>query len=176
MIVAASTLACEPMPKSDALTVGDLASRPVIGRLGRPLGTVVEVEAEVVRGRDLRNKGDYGSYLLRVTSVDGADLPAPELLHFGLAPGSSARLAWEEFGLWRMKKGSDAGTLYPKDIDEIEQGYVGRHVRLLAYESGGYSGIPALNPRGEGAGVPIWQDHGFGFSTSLIVLREAEKK
>ena len=42
-------------------------------------------------------------------------------------------------------------------------------MELVVYETGTYSGIPDL-PND----LPAWQDHGFGFSTSLVVLAERQ--
>src|SRR5947207_15291441 len=40
--------------------------QPPVGALGLPLGTVAEVRATVVAGRDLGDKGHSAQYLLRV--------------------------------------------------------------------------------------------------------------
>jgi hypothetical protein len=44
---------------------------------------------------------------------------------------------------------------------------VGRGFTLLAYETGGFSGIPDGLP----ADYPLWQDTGFGFTSHLMVVR-----
>ena len=50
----------------------------------------------------------------------------------------------------------------------LEAGYVGREVRLAAYETGRFDGIPANLPSDVGS----WQDRAFAFRTSLVVLAE----
>lgn len=47
----------------------------VIGELGLPLGTLVEVEAEVFSGTDLPSKSCWGDSLLRIRKLNGRSLP-----------------------------------------------------------------------------------------------------
>ena len=66
-----------------------------------------------------------------------------------------------------MEYGEPPPHLIDDKFRKLDEGYVGRVMRLGVYETGEFSGIPA--------DVPLdlsWQDHGFGFSTSLVVLAE----
>jgi hypothetical protein len=142
----------------------------VVGKLGLPLGTAVEIEAEVVSGQSLRIKGYDSLYLLKVTHVDGKELSKPPLLRFS-APGfASAKLANHTFALYEMKHGTKAKSLDSSQVAELEKGYVGKTVRLVVYETGSFSGAPSKLPKD----VPVWADFAFHFSTSLTVLNERD--
>ena len=143
------------------------AAEPPVGRLGLPLGTVAEIRATVVAGRDLHDKGHQGQYLLRVTHVNGAALPGQRLMEFTV-PFGRARLAPDEFELYELQHGERAKSLDSDQVAALEAGYVGREVRLAAYETGRFDGIPANLPSDVGS----WQDRAFAFRTSLMVLAE----
>lgn len=147
-LFALSTMACaatrDDLAQSTHLSLSSLTERPVIGALGVPLGTSVEIRATVVAGSELRAKAYDGSTLLRVTEVDGRPLSPPPLLEIQVPSFASVK----------------------------EQALVREHAsnpaRLVVYEVGRYAGIPRNLPKD----VPVWQDRGFGFSTSLVVLAE----
>lgn len=141
---------------------------PVIGGLGVPVGTVVEIRATIVAGSETRMKQYQSSYLLRVSEVDGRPLQQPQLMEFSVPGFVNVKLANDDFDLYELKTGEKAGRLDSAQIEEMQKGYVGKAVRLAVYETGGYSGIPDNLPDD----VPSWQDHGFGFSTSLVILAE----
>jgi hypothetical protein len=132
-----------------------------------PLGTVAEVRATVISGSELHDKGHQGSYLLRVTEVGGRAIERPANLEFTVPSFVNVKLARGVFELYELKTGKKAGQLNSNRIAEIETGYVGKQLRLIVYETGGYSGIPRNLPPDV-----TWQDHGFSFSTSLVVLAE----
>lgn len=146
-------------------TASAVSERPVIGLLGLPLGTVAEIRATVVKGP---YKVDQGRYLLRVTEVNGKPLAGSPVLRFGVPPGGRVTLPADRFELHELKAGRKVGQLEGAQIAEDEKGYVGKQVRLIAYETGGYSGIPDHLPDD----VPVWQDTNFFFSTSLLVVAE----
>src|SRR5713101_5928561 len=54
----------------------------IIGRLGVPLGTVVEIDATIVAGRSLEPKEFMGAYLLKVTRVASNSIPNPPTCRF----------------------------------------------------------------------------------------------
>ena len=141
---------------------------PVIGALGIPLGTVAEIRASVVAGSETGTKQHDGSYLLRVTEVDGRPIAAAPVLEFSIRPFVQVKLANNDFGLYELKTGTKAGELDSVEIRKLQKGCVGKQVRLVVYETGGYSGIPSNLPKD----VMAWSDRGFGFSTSLVVLAE----
>jgi len=139
----------------------------IIGQLGVPLGTVVKIDATVVAGRFIQSKEFMGEYLLKVTKVASNSVPNPPICQFQTHSWAEVKIASDVFSLYELKKGKKAGGLSDSQIAELERGYVGHAYRLLAYEEGVYSGVPADLP----AGYPIWQGHQFGFRTHLIVLR-----
>ena len=147
------------------LSLTDLNDRPVIGKLDLPLGTPAEIEATLVNGRELMVKAYADTYLLRVVTVNGSKLKDPPLMEFFAPTYTGVDLPNEAFGLYELKTGSKPHSLSSEQISKLEKGYIGTTVRLLVYETGGFSGRPNL-PRE----VPQWQDHGFSFSTSLRVM------
>lgn len=156
------------------ITLEELNRRHVVGTLGLPLGTPAKIVAEVVSGDSLQQKRFASRYLLKVTHVDGKELHTPPVMQFfgfGLA---SAGLADNHFSLYEMTHGTKSKSLDSSQIAELEQGYVGKKVRLLVYELGGFSGIPSALPKD----ALTWADVPFGFGTSLRVLsdRDAEQK
>jgi len=178
LVCAALTIASnsygQDQPFGAPITLDELNRRNVVGNLGLPLGTAVEIEAEVVSGRSLRRKGYDSLYLLKVLNVDGKDLNASPLMRFSLPGFVDVELRNHTFALYEMKRGTKAKSLNSTQIAELEKGYVGKKVRLVVYEVGSFHGIPDQLPKD----VPVWADFGFHFSTSLTVLneRDAESK
>jgi hypothetical protein len=144
------------------------AAQPPVGALGLPMGTVARVRALVVSGRDLRDKGHQGEFLLRVTHVNRRELDDKPLCEFGVPAFLRKNLAQTYFELYELKRGKQARELTDRQEDALERGYVGKEFILDAYETGGFSGIPRNMPDD----VPLWQDRGFGFRTSLVVVAE----
>lgn len=149
-------------------TLAGLSEHPVVGLLGLPLGTVTDIHASVIAGSELGRKAYEGSYLLRVTDVAGHPLRTPVNLEFNVPGFSNVKLPSNTFELYQMKTGTRADELDSKEIADLQRGYVGTTRHLLVYETGGYSGIPSNLP----PDAPVWQDHAFMFSTSLVVLAE----
>ena len=158
----------DPPAKKAPLSIAELNERPVIGELGIPLGTCGEIQATIIAGRDLRLKQYVSAYLLSVTHVAGKKLATPVNLRFGSAPGAMVDLASDAFELHELKTGKKTGMLTGEKIQELEKGYVGKTVKLTVYEVGGFRGTPRNFPKGELGGADV----GFGFSTSLVILRE----
>lgn len=68
----------KPLTRPAPISLPELHDRGVLGRLGRPLGTVVEVSGTVVVN-DARAKGhDDEPFLLQVETVDGHKLVEPQ--------------------------------------------------------------------------------------------------
>jgi hypothetical protein len=152
------------------ITLDELNTRQVVGALGKPLGTVVEIEAKVIAGSELRMKAYDGEYLLKVSHVDGKKLEEPVVLRF--ATGFSVvKLANDHFSLYELKHYKKAKSLTSSQIDELEKDYVGKSVRLAVYEVGSFFGIPKGLPKD----VITWAEPGFHFETSLVILADREK-
>ena len=144
----------------------------IIGQLGVPLGTIIQVDVVVVAGRSLRRSKDLdGEYLLKVTKVASNSVSNPPTCEFQTHSWAEVKLAPDEFSLYELKNGKKAGSLSESQIAELERGYVGHAYHLLVYEEGIYSGVPNDLPND----YPIWQDRPFGFHPHLIVLRIIEE-
>jgi len=156
------------LPDDPPLTIADLQSRPVIGSLGIPLGTVAEIKAKIVTGREIGDKRHAGRYVLRVTEVDGKAREEGPMMDFEVPAFVNAHIAADELALYKLKEGKDAGSLNKEEIADLEKGYVDRQVLLAVYESGEFGGIPRNLPKD----VPVWQGRAFSFNTHLVVLAE----
>jgi hypothetical protein len=142
----------------------------IIGQLGVPLGTVVQIDATVVAGRSLGSKDLASEYLLKVLKVGSTSVSNVPACQFQTHSWADVKLAPDVFSLYELKKGKKTGSLSDSQIAELESGYVGQHFHLLVYEEGIYTGVPRDLPKD----YPIWQDRAFGFRTHLIVLRIME--
>jgi hypothetical protein len=164
----AVVIAAEPSAPS-TISVEDLASRKVtvIGHLGVPLGTLVEVEATIV-GRG-ESKMSANSYRLRVESVNRGVLPNPPEMRFGTRgvasratlPATTSELAEQQTG--KPSQWTD------EDLEKWERDFVGSRHTLLAYEEAFFAGIPR-NP--DGFPTISYAGYGFHFSTLLVVVDE----
>lgn len=170
LLAFASRSSGQDKPTEAPITLEELTRRHVVGKLGLPLGTVVEIEVEVVSGRSLRRKGYDSLYLLKVTHVDGKEMTTPPLMQFTSPGFASTKLANNTFALYELKHGTKARNLDPAQIAEIEKGYLGKKVRLVVYEVGSFHGVPDQIPKG----IPVGADFGFHFSTSLLLLSQRD--
>lgn len=138
----------------------------VVGKLGVPLGTFVCIEGTVVAGHTLGNKLDQSRYLLRVNKVNGRQLNPEPLMHF---ESGDDDLPDDHDGLHRWKSGKDAPGSYDDTvITEMEKGYVGSRVRLIAYEEGGFDGAPQI-PEDLSDMITPPAMPGFAFYTKLAI-------
>ena len=155
-----------PTADPPALTIDDLNHRPITGRLGVPLGTLVTIDATVISGSSIGSKGAQGQYLLRVDRVDGRPLSPPPVLEFYTMFVDDRMpthvLDWSD----DRRNGGERSTTAPTadQLRTLEGGYVGRSFHVRAYEVGQFSGAPT-NLRDV-----YWQDHGFLFGTALAVV------
>lgn len=176
MFLAATPAIAQQAPAEKPISLDEISRRQVVGDLGVPLGTVVEIRATVFAGSELNSKGYDSIYLLKVTHVDGRELERPQLMEFSVPGFVRAEVVNDSFDLYEMKMGQKARGLSSEQIAELEKGYVGKSVNLTVYEVGRFTGLPHKMPRG----APVWQDRAFHFATSLTVLVdrgvEAERK
>jgi len=122
------------------ITLDEIRKSDIIGRLGVPLGRIVVVEGIAADDYYRRLKIDMGHRLLRVQEVDGEQLDKEVVFHF--RPWHTAR---------------------------IDKPAVGERFKFIAYESGGFIGVP----HGAFKHVAPVAITNFHFSTSLTVLKEA---
>ena len=179
-IMLLTTAMSQELPKE--ISIDTLNHVNIVGRIGVHLGKAVVVDVVVSNDDQSNSKAAQGHYFLEVKTVDGVPLKSKVFMRFevrggntddddlfGGGAGSGAfRIPTNSYELYRLKHGRQATELSSKDISELEKGFIGRQYRLLAYETGGYSGLP----KGLPTHYPVWQDHGFAFSSYLMVLGE----
>lgn len=148
------------------ITSQQIQMADVTGDLGVPLGTCVKVQATIVRSD--KSKGSDGRYYLKVTHVENRELRSPIQCVFDVHQFATdkVKLASGNFELHKLVTGKDARSLSDEQVAQLETGYVGKSVTLIAYETGGFRGMPDRLPKD----VRVWQDFGFGFSTQVIVM------
>ena len=96
-----------------------------IGRLGVPLGKIVEIQATV-------RAGEGEEYLLDLTSIEGIALPSLGRMQFRVVPMASGHgLVADRATLAKVWRG--------RKIEEAEKNYVGKKFRLLVEESNGFT-------------------------------------
>jgi hypothetical protein len=66
----------------EPITVADLTRRPVLGRLGQPLGKIVTIEGVFADGNLTKMKMDDGWILVRVRVVDGKRLEKERVFQY----------------------------------------------------------------------------------------------
>ncbi len=138
----------------------------VVGRLGRPLGTVVVIEAAL--RYELRLNPFVRDYHLVVYRVDGVDLPEPRSFTYRKDVGSGKHGVPEA-----------CVTLTPEDLEQPEdvqfrkgkreESPDTRHV-LWVHEAAEFSGRPASLP--QGMRTPLPYEWHFTFLTTLVVHHE----
>ncbi len=150
---------------SSSLTVAELRQRPVIGELSVPLGTIVDLTAEVVSGNSLRWKYAEGRYLLRVIKVERHVLDHPVIMDFEHWSPDPCDLACDdaEFQDVVRRKLKEGAT--QADVNAFASHYVGRKYRLVGFESGGFSGVPDVKP-----GMIPYSGYAYGFHNKLVVM------
>lgn len=104
----------EPKPVASVTSLG---AKP-IGYLEVPLGTVVRATGIVIDGDTIGDKANWGKTLLRVTTVNGKDLPKPVDFEFKRAPKSLQKPApGEQFDYYLHEYGHFDGIVRaPKEL------------------------------------------------------------
>ena len=150
----------------------------IVGRIGVHLGKAVVIDVVVAADDQSGSKASEGHYFLQVKTVDGVPLKTKVFMQFEVRGGNlhgddpfgggSFSIPTNSFELYRLKNGRNAKELSSNEIRELEKGFIGKQYKLLAYETGMFSGIPKALP----TNYPVWQDRGFSFSSYLVVLGE----
>lgn len=155
-----SAEAAKETPKT--ITVDELNSLRVIGKLGIPLGKVVEMQATVVVG----GGKDSSRYYLKVTAVAGKPLKEPVVMRFR---SLSEDIPASSFDLYKGRNGKIAESLTEEVLKPLEKDYVGSEVTFSAYEGGAFTGIP------EGLPDPgTWQGFSFQFVPEITVISKSD--
>jgi len=157
--------------KSQELSESDVGRgyKPALApKLGIPFGTVAKIEAEIFYGETLRRMAYQDIYLLKIKSVNGKMLNKTLLLRF---EDETKSLANDEFALYELLYKKKPASLERKQINKMNEKYVGKKLTLMAYETGYFRGIPHNYPKD---GRPM-QDFGFCFEHYLEIISNLKK-
>jgi len=178
-----------------ALPIADFeaGNTVLVGRLGRPLGTVCRVEVVVVEvPPKMKTFGDMGRhYGLRVDKVDGKALDRPVISRFEVNPGGTlVKLAPNDLALdhlistmsrsgehWTVTEDGEltkAQPVSPEEAERLRVGYVGSRHTLLVYETAEYWGRPKDIP--EKYGFVFSVPHDFHLAAHLVVFAAIMEK
>lgn len=162
-------LACAPLhaaetakETSKTITVEELGNLQVIGKLGIPLGKLVEMRATVTAS----SGKDYTRYYLKVTVVDGKPIKEPVVMRF---QSKEEDIPETSFDLYKRKHGKSTSRLTDEELQSLEKGYVGSEVKFSAYETGAFQGLPEGLPKSK-----IWQGTRFQFMPELNVMWKSD--
>ncbi len=78
----------------------------------------------------------------------------------------NVKLAHSAHSLYEVFRGKKPANIDPKVTEQLRRQYVGSKVSLLAYETGGFGGIPNGLPKD----FLQWSDVGFGYRSTLVVM------
>ncbi len=179
---------CNAHPRESAaasVTVGQIraGSTDVIGKLGYPLGTILNIEAIVVAREGVPPTFPI-TYLLKVNKVNGVALSDAVVLSFVADVTSPVYVAPSAYELDQLLElllnegphrpdGSGAIAQYPPISQEeaaaIREGILGSQHRLIAYESGKWDGAPENFPEEYGY---LASRKPFALETFLVLIAE----
>lgn len=137
-------------------------------KLGIPFGTIAKLEAEIYDGANFRYKFYEDTYLLKINSVNGKIIKGTLFLPF---TDETKTLANEIFSLYRLIYKKEPPELSEAQVNKMKKMYMGKKVTLMAYETGGFIGMPV----DYGKYRPLNQDIGFCFRHYLIVVSNLKK-
>ncbi len=141
----------------------------IVGLVGRPLGTVVEIHAEVIEDRSAADVGapspreDLVEYKLRVVAVDNIRLQKHVDVSFSVVPIAFANVApnrqqlddlverMQTAGARERFEPSVGGLIHVEPVSkeaamEFLRDYVGSEHELIAFETAEYIGLPENTP------------------------------
>ena len=121
------------------------------GRLGVTVGTVVVIEARIVRAEKFGHPNHIGRYLLQVLKVNGAKTSKKPTFMYAVRGSAIDRKSLPDdiFDLYKLKTGKNAEELEAHQIAFAEKGYVGQVMTFLAAEAGHPGNDPDPDPFGE---------------------------
>jgi len=149
LLLALPAIAQEAPANPQVVSASDLTGGKaiILGRFGQPLGECVKLRAKIYEVDE--RKGSNGDYLLLVSHVNDKELPRPvggvEFTVTGLAVG---KIANDAFQLYQMRTGQKAKFLNTQIQEQLNVGYVGSTVEVIAYETGGFYGKANNLPKG----------------------------
>ena len=152
-------------------TLGQVAGKSIQIKplLTLPFGKIAKMNIEIIDGDKLDDKGYEGAYLFKIKTVDSLKLAKPVIIEF---KDETGKFPADEFQLYKYLYGHETGSLSSDTIKLMEKEYVGKNFTIVAYETGGFSGVPDNYFNYQ----PIRQDHGFYFCHYLIVVANIANK
>jgi len=140
----------------------------LITKLGIPFGTIAKLEAEIYDGGSLRMKAYEGAYLLKINYINEKKIKGAIVLPFTDETGT---LANDDFSLYKLIYKKKTDSLGEAQLNKMKEKYVGKKLRLMAYETGHFTGIP----KGYFKYRPIRADVGFFFENYLVVVANLKR-
>jgi hypothetical protein len=144
----------------------------IVGLLGVPLGTVVEIETTLVAGSAIPDAlpNLARTFLLSVEKVNGVALSQPKIIDFIVYSEAKLPASYEDL----PSSKTHASKLTMSELEaalaaEARQ-YVGSRHRLAVYEAGRFDGVPEKIPED----CMPWSGSNFGYHPYLVVLNIRE--
>jgi len=137
-------------------------------RLNHPFGTILKLTVEIIDGEELNDKYHESDFLFKVKSIDSVAVTKKIIMEFWDETG---KFPTGQFELYKYLHGKEVGSLDSNQSDEIKKKYVGREFNILAYEAGGFKGIP---DESYSYGY-VRQDIAFNFYNYLVVIADLTK-
>jgi hypothetical protein len=135
-------------------------------KLNHPFGTLLNLTVQIIDGDSVDSKGLASDFVFRIKSIDSIELSDTILMEF---VDETGKLPKDVIELSKYLYGDDRGISSFDADKEMKKKYVGKQFNVVAYETGGFRGIP----NGYFKYQPIRQDVGFGFNNYLIVVADS---
>lgn len=195
LVILLLLVGCAGPRTQQALPVSEVEAGETVlmGRLGRPLGTVCMIEAVVVEvSPKMHSFGNMGRhYGLRIDRVDGRALDRPVVSRFVIHLGAPlVKVAPNDLALdqlisrmsrpgqyWTVTEDGFLTDFQPVSQDEaaaVRARYVGSKHTLLVYETAEYWGAPKDVP--EGYGFAHSDPHEFHLAAHVVVCAESQPR
>jgi hypothetical protein len=117
----------------------DSSTQSITAMLNIPFGTIAKLEVEIFDGNSLHMKATQSIYLLKVNSVNNRIIGDTLLLSF---TDETQSLANDDFSLAKLIYGKPLNSLTDIQYSKMTKKYVGKKITMMAYETGGFTGIP----------------------------------
>ncbi|NOT93411.1 hypothetical protein [Ferruginibacter sp.] len=127
------------------------------------------MDIEIVDGIELNDKDHQSSFLFRIKSVDSIALTKSVIMEF---KDETGEFPADEFQLYKYLYGKKKETVSSDIAVKIKKNYVGKTFKVVAYETGEFTGIP----NGYFEYLPVRQDYGFHFRHYIIAVANVTNK
>ncbi len=170
VLVCINTLALADSTASRQIQVSahDLrnGSAVVLGDLGLPLGTPVEVEGSVVTAKSVRRMSLTDEYLLVIDTVKGKKLDSVITFGFWVEDSTKSLMVNTDLGLrWLLAGMVEEFEITQEQANKLLRDYTKVRRKLLVFETAVFLGRPLNLP----PTAPLRSGPAFGFETHLVV-------